>query len=85
MEWIQYGKTYGDLQHELAKVGETTVGVQIDLEGSEEYRASCSKGLHLIGDINEPGDVSGEEYMMIDDCIITRYRRLLTKEQLEKI
>jgi hypothetical protein len=83
MEWIDYGKTYEQLQKDLAAVEETTVGIQLDIQKPEWCPTLCSAGLHLVGDLNEPGDVSGEEYAMISSCIIIRYRRLLTKEQLK--
>ena len=85
MEWIEYGQTYDQLRRDLAAVGETTVGIQLDIQKPEWAPTLCAAGRHLIGDIDEAGDVSGEEYAMISSCIVIRYRRLLTKEQLEKM
>ena len=80
-EWIDYGKTYGQLVHDLKQVGESIVGIQVDLI---DPRFPNEPGLFLIGDLNREGDVSGEEYMMITSWTVTRYRRVLTAEELEE-
>ena len=82
VDWVEYGKDYGQLRHDLGLVGESIVGVQVDIKRSEEYPALCPGGLHLIGDIEAGGDVSGEGYRVIENVIVVRYRRLLTAEQL---
>ncbi len=82
MGWVEYGKSYGQLRHDLKLVGETTVGVQIDIKRSEDFPALCPGGLQLIGGIEEGGDISGEYYHDITGVIVVRYRRLLTAEQL---
>ncbi len=84
MAWIEYGKSYGQLRHDLESVGESIVGVQIDIGRPEGYPVLCKNGLNLIGDIEEGGDISGEYYVDIEDAIVVRYRRLLTAEQLEE-
>ncbi len=84
MDWIEYGKSYDQLRHDLELAGENIVGVQIDIRLSKENPAWVVGGRHLIGDIEEGGDVSGEEYIVIGEVIIARYRRLLTAEQLEE-
>ncbi len=83
MGWVEYGKSYGQLRHDLESVGESIVGVQIDLRLSEKRPIlHVEEGLHLIGDIEEGGDISGEYYVVIEEVIVVRYRRLLTAEQL---
>ena len=59
--WVKYGKTYGDLCHELKAAGESIVGVQVDVVPSEKPVALWAEGLYLIGDIDAAGDLSGEE------------------------
>lgn len=83
-EWIDYGKTYGRLGRDLRQMGESIVGIQVDFAGSDRCPVLCPKGRHLVGDINAEGDVSGEEYMMLEYVIVARYRRVLTAEELEE-
>ena len=85
VSWVKYGKTYGQLCQDLKEVGETPVGVQIDIRGSQEYPELCPGGLYLIGDI-EMGTylIDGKAWSAINYCVILRYRRLLTAEQLEE-
>ena len=84
IRWIQFDKTYGQLCHELTQMGKSPVGIQVDFRGSEEYPALCPKGPHLVGDIEAGGDISGEEYQMLTHIVVTRYRRLLTAEELSQ-
>ena len=75
IRWVDYGKTYGELCLEEIVVAEGgPTGLQVDFEGSEDYPALCPKGPHLIGDLE------GEQ--MLTHVIVTRYRRLLTAEEL---
>ena len=84
IRWIDYGKTYGELcLEEIVVVEGGPTGLQVDFEGSEDYPALCPKGPHLVGDINAAGDISGEEYQMLTPLIVTRYRRVLTAEELK--
>jgi hypothetical protein len=86
VEWVDYGKTYGQLQQELEQSGESTVGLQVHLQppqvpGSPGFM--LSEGRYLIGDIESGGDVSGEYYSVITRHTVVRYRRLVNAEQLE--
>ncbi len=84
IRWIDYGKTFGELCLEETVVVEGgPTGLQVDFEGTEEDPALCPKGPHLVGDINAAGDISGEEYQMLTHVIVTRYRRVLTAEELK--
>jgi hypothetical protein len=57
---------------------ESPVGIQIQLE---EPLHGEHKFL-FIGDVNAAGDISGEEYQMLEDWTVLFYRRLLTAEEL---
>ncbi len=80
IRWIDFGKTYTQLRKELADAGESTVGIQIQLE----------KPLHrknepiLIGDVDEFGDVTRERFLLLGYWTVLRYRRLLTAEELSQ-
>ena len=81
IRWVEYGGTYGELCHEEIIVVEGgPTGIQVDLIAP---RFPNEPGIFLIGDINKEGDISGEEYMMITNWVVTRYRRLLTAKNLE--
>ena len=85
MDWIEYGKSFYDLRQELARRGESVVGVQVEIRRSEKYPELCVGGLHLVGHV-ETGSVlsEGEHFEEIDNVFILRYRRLLTAAQLEE-
>ncbi|KKM64692.1 hypothetical protein LCGC14_1498760 [marine sediment metagenome] len=82
IRWIDYGKAYGQLVRDLEQIGESIVGIQVNFAGSHRYPALCPKGQHLVGDIDADGGGAGEEYLAY--VIVTRYRRLLTAEELNE-
>ncbi len=82
IKWIDYGKAYGQLVRDLEQVGESIVGIQVNFAGSHRYPELCPKGRHLVGDIDADGGGAGEEYLAY--VIVTRYRRVLTAEQLNE-
>ena len=82
--WTEYGKTYYELRRELKSVGESIVGVQVDIKQSEEYSLLCEGGPHLVGHVETNSIVSGgEPFWEMDNIIVARYRRLLTAEELD--
>ncbi len=82
IKWINYGKTYGQLVRDLEQAGESIVGIQVNFAGSHRYPELYPKGQHLVGDIDAYDGGAGEEYLAY--VIVTRYRRVVTAEQLNE-
>ena len=77
--WIEYGQSYGQLQHDLARRGESIVGLQVVVTSPGRIGRTYR---WLVGDINEASDLSGEEYRLALDWTVVRYRRLVAEADL---